>query len=112
MTPYRHDLARPPATHGAWGASRSLGIGLAVVYVATMVAVAWFARPLSVAWLVGVALLPAIAAFLAGIPRVLRGGPRGLMAVFHLGLYPALAALLIGAPAAAITYQIAQLLGP
>lgn len=93
-------------------ASRISAVVLAAVFITVILAVGAFIRPLTRAWLVGLALLPGAAGFAFGIPRVVRARPRGLLAVFHLVLYPLFAVLFLGVPAAYMAFAVARLVGP
>lgn len=84
--------------------ARTWGIALLVVYFAAAVAIGLLWRPLGPGPLAGVALAPAVVAFVLGLPRVARSRPRGLMAVFHLIVYPLGAAVTIGLPGALVAY--------
>jgi hypothetical protein len=89
---------------------RAATVLFVAAYGAAIVSLVMFARPLSRGAFVAVAVLPAVMAFLSGIPKVLRSKPRGLMAVFHLGIYPALAAIALGLPGVFIAWQLAKFL--
>lgn len=91
-------------------ATRLGGVALAAAYALAILAVALFARPVNLLWLGGVALLPGAACFLLGVPKVVSGGPRGLLALFHLLVYPLLAAVALGLPGAGVAYLLAQTL--
>lgn len=102
----RSDI-RPPDR-----ATRINAVLLAAVYIAVILAAGAFVRPLTRSWLVGLALLPGAVGFAFGIPRVARARPRGLLAVFHLVLYPLFAVLFLGVPAAYVAFAVARLVGP
>jgi hypothetical protein len=89
--------------------SRFAAILLVVAFVAVMVTVAYFARPLDVWWLIAVGLLPSLVGFVFGIGPVLRSKPRRVMIVFHLIVYPIFAAVVFGLPAAYITFRLSDL---
>ena len=82
---------------------------LVAAYLIAILAVAVFAHPPGAAPLIAIALLPAIVCFLSGIPIVARSSPRGILAVFHLVLYPLFAAIALGLPGAFIAIQLARL---
>lgn len=83
---------------------------LVAAYLIAILAVAVFVRPLGGAPLTAIALLPAIVCFLSGIPIVARSTPRGILAVFHLVLYPLFATAVLGLPGALIAFQLSQIL--
>jgi len=97
--------------HGTPKPKRGVNVGaalLAAVYVIAIVAIGIWARPVSGGMLTATALFPGVVAVLAGIPRVIPPGPRGIMALFHLVLYPLLAVVFLGLPGAGIVSQIAR----
>jgi hypothetical protein len=99
-----HKATQPTVSSRIWGAV------IAGIYVAIVVAAGIFAQPLDSHWLTGIALLPAAAFFAAGLPRVIYGRPRALLALFHLIVYPLAAAVTLGIPAALVAYKISALL--
>lgn len=84
---------------------------LAAIYMAAVVAVGLLVRPLNRWALSATVLLPAAIVFLFSIPMVVRSRPRGLMALFHLVLYPIAAAITLGLPGALVAYLIADQFG-
>lgn len=98
--------------HGTPKPKRGVNVGaalLAAVYLIAIFAVGIWARPVSRGTLTGIALFPGVIAFLAGIPRVIRPGAHGIMALFHLVLYPLLAVIFLGLPGTWIASQLAEL---
>lgn len=93
-------------------ATRISAILLAASYITAVLAAGAFVRPLTRSWLVGLALLPGAVGFAFGLPRVARARPRGLLALFHLVLYPLFAVLFLGVPAAYVAFAVARLVGP
>ena len=90
-------------------ATRIAAILLVAPYMVIILAIGGFVRPVDRAWLIGIALLPAVACFLIGIPKAVRSSPRRIVALLHLIVYPLFAAIVFGLPGAFITFQIGQL---
>lgn len=99
-----------PTSRSTGTVRRTAAMVVVAGYAAVVVALAVFARPLSRNALIGIALLPAAVAFLFGLPMVWRGKPRRLMAIFHLIVYPLLAAITLGLPGVLIAWQLAEFL--
>jgi len=97
-------------------APRSFGaVALVAAYLLLIVTAAAWIRPLEAPHLAGVALAPAAVALLFGLAKLLMIRAKGLIAplvVFHVFIYPALAVLLTGIPAAWLTVRLAALFGP
>jgi hypothetical protein len=83
---------------------------LVACYVLVVVGAAVLWSPPTWERLLGIALLPGLFGFAAGIPHVLRSRPRGWMALFHLGLFPLIYVLVVGLPGALVAYQIGLML--
>lgn len=96
-------VSAPPPKTG----TRIAAGALTALYVGIIVAVAVLVRPPTTAALAGVALLPGAVAFLAGLPKVLSAQPRGLMALFHLVVYPLAGVLMLGLPGALVASMVA-----
>ena len=97
---------RPPPTIARIGA-----VAFVVCYFAAAFAVGWGVRPVTTPWMIGIVLAPGLFAFLAGIPKVVRTRPRGIMALFHLLVFPTAAVVTLGLPGAYVAWQVSQRFG-
>lgn len=80
-------------------------------YVAAIVGVGVSVNPIDRRWLVGIALLPGVAAFIGGIPKVVRSRTRGITALFHLVAYPLVAVITMGGPGVLLLLGIGETVG-
>jgi hypothetical protein len=94
---------RPPPTAARIGA-----VAFVVCYFAAAFAVGWRVRPVTAPWMIGMVLAPGLLAFLGGIPKVVRTRPRGIMAIFHLIVYPLAAVITLGLSGAYVAWQVSQ----
>ena len=110
MQPPPEMQSEPPDESSESTTTRLASWAYAVAYLLLAAAVGVFVRPLDRWWLLGIALVPGVVAVLCGLPKVVRSRPRGLMALFHLVVYPLAAVITTGLPGAFIAYLVAKLI--
>jgi hypothetical protein len=100
-------MTTPPNTKPSV-TTRIGAILLVAGYLGVILATALLVPRVDHVWLIAIALVPAVVCCLFGIPKVISCKPRGIMALFHLLVYPLFALIVIGLPGACLTYLIAD----